>query len=218
MIYAINKRTKEHRRCGCISDLADNWVAVEADPDGWIEWQGGECPLPQGVLCAVKYRDGDKTPSTTAGSMLAHDWSHTRHDRDIIAYRPILSEKPSEPEPPEWPRPGDKAELHNEPGYSVAYGNSAIGEEVEVLAVFHSGVIRMAAVEHDGSCYCFRAEMLRPTLTPEQRAAEAAVSSLADIIQRAGGIIDSPEDTAIDVYEAIRDGKVPGVKLAGGDA
>ena len=110
MIYAINKHTKEHRKCDLPSGVAGfyidaerggEWHIVHADDDGWIEWDGGECPLPGGSECGVKHRDGDVFDNTFAGSNLASDWSHTCDDGDIIAYRPILSE-PSKPEAPEW--------------------------------------------------------------------------------------------------------------------
>jgi len=183
MIYAINKRTKEH------VDVTDmhmpevaefingaEWKLTHADADGWIEWDGGECPLPDDAWCEVMMRDGEKMQGRQSRSCWV--WRCYGSRDDIIAYRPILNAKPSEPEAPEWPQPGGKAELHNEPGYAVAYGDSAIGEEVEVLAVFYSGTIKMAAVEHDGSCYCFRAEMLRPIRSEEGKAVEEMLKSV----------------------------------------
>lgn len=54
--------------------------------DGWIEWHGGECPIPvDGTPHKVRFRDGyesgpDKNP---------HEWrwSHAGSSGDIIAYR-----------------------------------------------------------------------------------------------------------------------------------
>lgn len=63
--------------------------------DGWIEWNGGEQPIPNGSIADVKYRDG-----TIQHSMVIPDgeesfkyrasiWKHTVCGSDIIAYRPI---------------------------------------------------------------------------------------------------------------------------------
>lgn len=71
------------------------------DTDGWIEWHGGECPVAEGALVDVKFRNGRIENGTPAGEyngsysrMQAIDWSHNRFQSDIIAYR--LSK-------PDWP-------------------------------------------------------------------------------------------------------------------
>ncbi len=52
----------------------------------WIEWGGGECPLPHGVKHEVKFRNGtvinDDAPD-------GWSWGHVGEDDDIIAYRVI---------------------------------------------------------------------------------------------------------------------------------
>lgn len=66
-----------------------------ADTDGWIEWAGGECPVPEGTLVDVKHRDGDfgyeclagTQESMSEGVALAYRWSHAGTCGDIIAYR-----------------------------------------------------------------------------------------------------------------------------------
>src|SRR5690554_4658177 len=97
MIYAINKRTKEHRVIPLddrIGSWMPEWETVGADADGWIEWNGGECPLPDGVPHEVQIRDS--RPQTWR-------WDNGDSDGDIIAYRPILdADAPAEPEAAEW--------------------------------------------------------------------------------------------------------------------
>lgn len=97
MIYAVNKRTKEHRihTPGYPSSLDEEFV--EASPDGWIEWQGGECPLPDGVPCEYMMREHGSSRSE-ADSLR---WNHLNVHTDIIAYRPIL-DADTKPEPPAW--------------------------------------------------------------------------------------------------------------------
>jgi hypothetical protein len=68
-------------------------VVTLDDSDGWIEWKGGECPVPKGTLIDVKYDDGYKR-ECKAGDNYAEDWSRTGHPRDIVAYRLTPSTQP----------------------------------------------------------------------------------------------------------------------------
>ena len=53
---------------------------------GWIEWAGGECPVPPETRVAVQFRF---EPGVDQGNDRAVDlrWSHKGYDADIIAYR-----------------------------------------------------------------------------------------------------------------------------------
>ena len=56
--------------------------------DGWIDWSGGECPVPIGVTVDVTHRHGKKYLKQSAGCEgLARFWDHTGSGGDIIAYR-----------------------------------------------------------------------------------------------------------------------------------
>lgn len=63
--------------------------------DGWIEWNGGEQPIPNGSIADVKYRDGTVQllmPIPGGGpsyDYVAYNWSHNGLAGDIIAYRPV---------------------------------------------------------------------------------------------------------------------------------
>ena len=70
------------------------------DPDGWIPWHGGECPVSEGTLVDVRYRDGDENIGVSAGllpsssgwvkgsaNFWAFEWRHRDNNGDIIAYR-----------------------------------------------------------------------------------------------------------------------------------
>ncbi|MGL5219582.1 MAG: hypothetical protein ACRC8G_08910 [Plesiomonas shigelloides] len=54
------------------------------DADGWIAWEGGECPIPLLAACDVKFSRGDEIESTIAGNV---GWQHKYSGGDIIAYR-----------------------------------------------------------------------------------------------------------------------------------
>lgn len=73
----------------------DNFDAIfrkpKADPEGWIDWPGGECPVPVGTLVDVMYRDNEIMLGVEAGveGGWAEDWSHDEYENtgDIIKYR-----------------------------------------------------------------------------------------------------------------------------------
>lgn len=64
----------------------------------WIEWAGGECPVPGDTIVDVKHMDGDITPHTLARDLIYEDprvgydwWAHEDTEDSIdgyvIAYR-----------------------------------------------------------------------------------------------------------------------------------
>ncbi len=60
----------------------------------WIEWNGGECPVPKGTLVDVQYRDGDVCNKLQANVVMdqwpdasVSFWGHSNHEKDITAYR-----------------------------------------------------------------------------------------------------------------------------------
>lgn len=63
-----------------------------ADADGWIKWEGGECPVPYGTRVDVEYRSGARAMGIRAlvlkmtGSIATH-WQHINWPGDIVAYR-----------------------------------------------------------------------------------------------------------------------------------
>lgn len=59
----------------------------------WIEWNGGECPVADGTMVDVRYRDGDQINALSAGGhsigrdASADYWLYDGYKNDIIAYR-----------------------------------------------------------------------------------------------------------------------------------
>lgn len=93
IITALERCIKE------ISDTVDD-AGVSSDldkpkqDDGWIEWHGGECPVPVGTPVVVRYRCGmvrgvfgalqDDESGLDAS---AECWRNDDHQYDIVAYR-----------------------------------------------------------------------------------------------------------------------------------
>ena len=65
---------------------------VTTDDDGWIKWNGGDCPLEDGARCSIRASCG-----SGYGSDLCHHpekwrWTHKQDYNNITAYRPIYEE------------------------------------------------------------------------------------------------------------------------------
>ena len=87
-VIESNKRIEERsRQIGRAVD-APAPTPPQPDDDGWIKWEGGECPVPEGTIVEVKFRDGDCEGGFPAGEA---GWAHEWGTADIVAYR-IVSE------------------------------------------------------------------------------------------------------------------------------
>jgi hypothetical protein len=60
---------------------------TQPDAEGWIEWKGGECPVPFGASIEVAFSGGVKTKGR------AFNWTHDGGSFDIIAYRIVKEAK-----------------------------------------------------------------------------------------------------------------------------
>ena len=64
--------------------VIDRYLA-QRDDDGWIEWRGGECPVPAETLVWIKFRDGSVTNYISKAE--GWEWEHHGSVGDIIAYK-----------------------------------------------------------------------------------------------------------------------------------
>lgn len=67
------------------------------DADGWIEWEGGECPVNGDELVVCKVRSGREWRDGKAIMAKVLRWRHTGGIADIIAYR-LHKQEPAKPE------------------------------------------------------------------------------------------------------------------------
>lgn len=175
MIYAVNRLTKEHRvveerysggmRLPCRNpNLGKRWDYIQADADGWIEWSGGECPLPNGHRYEIKNSVGRVVciPLSRPESNL---WS----SNNIIAYRPILDQPDSE-EVNRWngdglPTVGEKILVRK---------NDNDWLTVEVVAHDDGGVVYRDPETTDHGYKWAIAGGIRPLPSPREQWVEAA--------------------------------------------
>ena len=113
----------------CVLSRGEYYQAYpKADADGWIEWNGGDCPVGAELVVDVNYRDGGNTPTTVkAGSQR---WNHSGLCGDIISYRmrrPAVDAEFCESVTRSIPEPND-FELECDPSL-VKLSNGRIGSE-----------------------------------------------------------------------------------------
>ena len=84
---------------GGLSKIVKNRYRTNPDHDGsyaqcrprmgghWHNWQGGECPLPEGLVVEVMLRNKKKITAGAGGSRAT--WAHIWDDSDIIAFKVI---------------------------------------------------------------------------------------------------------------------------------
>lgn len=72
----------------------------------WIDWAGGECPVPGETLVEVRFRDGDEwlvvdgmegpagdfCPTGGPSTPNNDNWLHNGSDCDIVKYRVVVSQ------------------------------------------------------------------------------------------------------------------------------
>lgn len=99
---------QSHKMAGfCISSAKEGYLQAleialpileqQEDEVGWIEWSGGECPVPPGKIVDLKLRKGSITTNYPAGSA---QWDHRSEDNDtdIMAYRTIPEQSANQKE------------------------------------------------------------------------------------------------------------------------
>lgn len=69
-------------------------ISTSSDSDGWMVWEGGECPVPANAFVEVEFRDGVRNGvmsaswwSTPIGPDARSNWEHCGTADDIVRYR-----------------------------------------------------------------------------------------------------------------------------------
>jgi len=68
-------------------DVRDRPLEEIAGLAGWVDWRGGECPLPEDAIFYLEYRRaGVRGPNTDPQG---YPWKHTGGHYDIVRYLPV---------------------------------------------------------------------------------------------------------------------------------
>lgn len=238
-----------HKKVGELPEASDHEKAIitreqyeaalSAKNNGWIEWGGGACPVEEGTLVDVKYRDGDDFPDALGVPALSDCgtgsafWELDGYNNDIIAYRLHQPQEATESD--------GEADLNDCIGQDAApvwsgEGLPPVGCECEVytkdsfadfqwvkikVAYVHNGevigIVDMPgtsihdSIEKLSEGYCLA--KFRPIRSEADRKRDAAVEAIDRYMPEF--IQDTPNDyyNAKKIYDAIAAGKIPGVKL-----
>ena len=225
--------------------VADDWAtaiitreqyeaALAAKNEGWIEWGGGECPVPTGTLVDVKWRDGridDGIPAKISHDLdpskrNAISWQHRGNSHDIIAYR---LHQPQEVAQDEADDENDLNECVGQDAAPVWNGEglppvgciceiSWAGDEWQQCEIlFRSNQFVVVKLKESGmeDAYNIGDVIFRPIRPEEELKREEAIAKITDAI--CGEIPDTGMATAAKcaarAYDAIAAGKIPGLRL-----
>lgn len=210
-------------------------AALAAKNEGWIEWGGGECPVPRGTLVDVKYLCGDVNRHIKAGepdssgsidTAFAVRWSKLGAEYDIIAYRL------NQPQEAVQNKSDDESDLNERIGQDSAQvwdgeGLPPVGCECErswagdkwqkCKILFTSSQLVVVKMKEGGDehAYTIGEVIFRPIRSEADRKRDEAITKITDAI--CGEIPDTGMATAAKyaarAYDAIVAGKIPGVKL-----
>lgn len=200
----------------------EQYEAALAKNDGWIEWGGGECPVQEGVLVEVKYRNEKDYHIKCVNRAGRWSWAHYGTGGDIIAYRLHNPREAAQTEA------DDEADLNECIGQDAApvwngEGLPPVGVECECSwcgdewqpckILFASNQIVVVKLKESGmdDAYNIGDVTFRPIRSEAERKRDEAVAQLNNFVAMGKFALD--EDLASAVYDAIAAGKIPGVKL-----
>lgn len=129
-------------RCYKSLESSDDLVELVQESDGWIEWKGGECPVPETAEVEYVLRSGGCWRNY-AGSLT---WTVDGDTHDIVEYRVIATPAPAaEPEPE--PEPESKPEPFTIAGpgeYVTRNGRKAVVTTTGLRGIYpvHGYIVR----------------------------------------------------------------------------
>lgn len=212
-------------------------AALAAKNEGWIEWGGGECPVPCGTTVDVKHRCGAVSenqqawpkrhkeshimvnPLSNAGQAF---WRHENSVMDIIAYRLH--------QPQEVTEADEEADLNECIGQDAApvwngEGLPPVGCECEfmkhtldAIPNWRRGIIKyvseytvviVEALSPGEFVAHPRTCDFRPLHSEAERKRDAAKNAIAELCRSSASNVHSADL----IYDAIAAGEIPGVKL-----
>ena len=190
----------------------------------WIDWPGGECPVPTGTLVDVKWRDGridDGIPAKISHDLdsskrNAISWQHHGNSHDIIAYR---LHQPQESAQPKADEEDDLNECIGQYAAPVWNGEGLppVGCECEFISNDTSwGSVVVIGMDGDkvvikpsGDTYYgitpSEKQVFRPIRSEAERKRDEAVKTIM--------LTGWCQSFAEEIYDLVAAGKVPGMKL-----
>lgn len=198
-------------------------AALAAKNDGWIEWAGGECPVPGDTEVLVKCKSEGAWDYRCKQRADEVSWTHDDSMLDVIAYR---LHQPQQAEQPE----ASEEDLNDCIGQAPVtawsgWGLPPVGCECErswagdewlsCKILFTSNQIVVIKLKESGveDAYNIGDVTFRPIRSKAEQKRGAAVEAIDWYMPEF--ITDTPNEYyhAKKIYDAIAAGKIPGVKL-----
>lgn len=198
----------------------EQYESALAASEGWIEWGGGECPVPESANVDIKLECGSEKSNAPACSFI---WQHSEDVYAIIAYRlhkPDLNSRANDDrleqdlnecigqdvDVPEWngdgvPPIGCECEMQDSKGAWIP---------VDIIAK-NDGFTFGWSYDYRIVFFGDKADEFRPLRTEAERAREDVETAIRTCLAGTGAGITPL--AAKGIYEAIAAGKIPGVKL-----
>lgn len=208
-------------------------AALAAKNEGWIEWGGGECPVEEGVLVDVKYRDGAIKKGLRAlipnsgRSASRLFWVKDNLSTDIIAYRLHQPTKAEQVRADAWNAYAGITESDGESDLNECIGQDAapawdgagpppVGCECEVSvdggrswctyrAINEKNGARLIEIGNFTEEFQNNNWIFRPIRSEAERKREEAVKAIM--------LTGWCQTAAEEIYDLVAAGKVPGMKL-----
>lgn len=213
-------------------------AALAAKNDGWIEWGGGECPVPGDTEVLIKCKSEGAWDFRRKQRADGVSWTHNDSALDVIAYRLHKPTKSEQVRADAWnayagiTMADDEADLNECIGHDAApfwngEGLPPVGCECEFISNDTSwGSVIVVGMDGDkvvikpsGETYYgitpSEKQVFRPIRSEAERKRDEAIAKITDAI--CGEVPDTGMATAAKyaarAYDAIVAGKIPGVKL-----
>ena len=216
-------------------------AALAAKNEGWIEWGGGECPVPRGTLVDVRYRDGRQLNALSAndGTLNPRDasfvfWRNDGSEKDIIAYRLHQPQEADRVRAAAWNAYAGITEADEEANLNECIGQDAapvwngeglppVGCECEVSvdggrswctyrAINEKNGARLIEISNFTEEFQNNNWIFRPLRTEAERKRDDICDKIYGAMTNAKRK-DNRSDMAEEIYDAIAAGKIHGVKL-----
>lgn len=204
-------------------------AALDAKNDGWIEWGGGECPVPRDTMVDVIFGRGGIMSTNIADRWR---WNHSGTDSDIIAYRLHKPQQEEQPEAgeedmnecigqapvAEWngeglPPVGCECEYLNSNGEWSTVKVKYSSDQLIVI----SGATKILGEEQETEIakdIIIDKPQFRPLRMGPEKKRDAFINAVLDDMRTIPWACDlSLRDEVAVIYDAIAAGKIPGVRL-----
>lgn len=227
----LDQLAVDHRECGSVGTKITREqyeASLAAKNEGWIEWGGGECPVPGDTDVLIKCKSEGAWDCRRKQRADEVSWTHDDSALDVIAYRL------HQPQEAEQAKADEEADLNECIGQDAAplwngEGLPPVGVEIEYSFAkvnyrtdFSRGKVlaygmQNVFMEHWASKNEFIQPLdkieFRPIRSEADRKRDEAVEAIDRYMPEF--IPDTPNDyyNAKKIYDAIAAGKIPGVKL-----